>query len=82
MSTHTQRNKAAAMPYPPRCAVRTTLPLRIGRRTKANTETIRGHIPAIIEPSDTPKEIMDVFGVSYGTACVWVRILRGPSKRN
>jgi hypothetical protein len=76
MSTHTQRNKSACR------AVRSPLKLRIGRRTAANTETIRGYIPLSIEPSDRPLEIVDVFGVSYGTACVWLRILRGPMKRN
>lgn len=55
---------------------------RIGRRTETNTATVRGYIPAKIEPHDTTQEIVEVFGVSYGTACVWLRILRGPTKRN
>jgi hypothetical protein len=76
MSTYTTRNQNRAQ------AFRLSLSRRIGRKTAANTQTIRSYIPASIEPEDSPREIVDVFGVSYGTACIWLRILRGPVKRN
>jgi hypothetical protein len=76
MSTMTTRTMSAAQ------AFHMSLSQRIGRRTKEKTRTIRSYIPKSIEPTDKPVEIMDVFNVSYGTACVWLRILRGPVKRN
>ena len=39
----------------------------------------RGFIPNKLKATDKPYEIMDIYGVSYGTACVWLRILRGPN---
>lgn len=73
MSTTATRYKFASQAH------RLSLPRRMARR---KPETLRGYIPLSIEPEDSPREIVDVFGVSYGTACVWLRILRGPVKRN
>jgi hypothetical protein len=73
MSSATHRQNFASQAH------RLSLPRRMARR---KPETIRGYIPLSIEPHDSPREIVDVFGVSYGTACVWLRILRGPVKRN
>jgi hypothetical protein len=39
----------------------------------------RGFIPKKLKVTDKPGEIMCIYGVSYGTACVWLRILRGPN---
>lgn len=39
----------------------------------------RGFIPNNLKATDKPWEIVDLYGVSYGTACVWLRILRGPN---
>jgi aromatic ring-cleaving dioxygenase len=72
MSTYTQRQKSA--PH--------ARPLNLYRRAGRRTETLRGYIPKSVEPHDSPMEIVDVFRVSYATACIWLRVLRGPVKRN
>jgi len=41
-------------------------------------EVKRGFIPASVRATDKPYEIAALYGVSYGTACIWVRILNGP----
>ena len=71
MSTQTKR-AAAAKSCPAHRLVGGLTPAR---------EVRRGFIPSAIEEDDTPREISRVYGVHYGTACIWLRILRGP-KRN
>lgn len=73
MSTTATRKQHASQAH------RLSLHRRMSRR---KPETIRGYIPLSIEPEDSPRDIVEVFGISYGTACVWLRILRGPVKRN
>ncbi len=41
-------------------------------------EVKRGYIPLSVRVGDSPKEISELYGVSYGTACVWMRIINGP----
>lgn len=38
----------------------------------------RGYIPSSVQPTDNAKEISIIYGVSYATASIWLRILRGP----
>lgn len=39
---------------------------------------VRGFIPHSVKAKDKPMDIANIYGVSYGTACVWIRILKGP----
>jgi hypothetical protein len=39
---------------------------------------VRGFIPASVRADDDKQSIMSLYGVSYSTACIWIRILNGP----